>query len=146
MLPSKAHAKITCRLVANQDPDRIVRLLSEHVEVHTPPGPKVVVTPNESTGTPYLMPADHPANAAARAVHQELYGVAPVYIRTGGSIPVCSMFLESLGAYTVNFAFGLTDERPHSPNEFYRLASFRRGQKGYCMLYHEIARRGAIST
>ena len=49
------------------------------------------------------------------------------------------MFLKSLGVYTVNYAFGLNDERIHSPNEFFRLSSFVRGQRGYCMLLHEIA-------
>lgn len=138
VLPSQAHAKITCRLVADQQPPEIAELIERHVAQHTPPGVKVSVTIQESGAWPYLMPADHPANQAARDVHLQLYGKEPLYVRSGGSIPVCSMFLESLGVYTLNFGFGLNDERIHSPNEFFRLASFDRGQVGYCMLLERL--------
>lgn len=139
VLPSAAHAKITCRLVADQQPETITRLLEEHIRRHTPPGVQVTVTLPESGAIPYLMPADHPSNIAARAVLEELYGKPPIYARSGGTIPVCALFLDSLGVYTVNFAFALNDERQHSPNEFFRLASFRRGQEAYCMLLERAA-------
>jgi acetylornithine deacetylase/succinyl-diaminopimelate desuccinylase-like protein len=140
VLPSQAHAKITCRLVADQKPPEIAALIERHVAAHTPPGVKVAVTVHEAGGYPYLMPADHPANTAARDVHLQLYGKEPLYVRSGGTIPVCSMFLESLGVYTLNFGFGLNDERLHSPNEFFRLASFGRGQQGYCLLLERLGR------
>ena len=140
VLPSAVHAKITCRLVADQQPQRIIDALTAHVAKHTPPGVKVTVTPLDSGATPYLMPADHFGNEAARVVHLALYGKEPFYARSGGSIPVCSLFLENLGVYTVNFGFGLNDERAHSPNEFYRLASFQRGQQGYCMFLHQLGK------
>jgi acetylornithine deacetylase/succinyl-diaminopimelate desuccinylase-like protein len=139
VLPSQAHAKITCRLVADQQPEEIAQLLAQHVQRHTPPGVQVTVTIPESGAIPYLMPADHAGNVAAHAVLTELYGKQPFYARSGGTIPVCALFLNSLGVYTVNFAFGLNDERQHSPNEFFRLASFRRGQQAYCMLLEEVA-------
>jgi acetylornithine deacetylase/succinyl-diaminopimelate desuccinylase-like protein len=123
VLPSQAHAKITCRLVADQNPTRIVEVLTAHVHKHTPPGVIVTVTPVASQATPYLMAADHFGNVAARDVHLELYGKEPYYVRSGGSIPACSLFLDNLGVYTVNFGFGLGDERIHSPNEFYRLSN-----------------------
>ena len=129
VIPSTAHAKISCRLVANQDPAAIIDRITEHVARHALPGVRVTVTPYESIATPYLMPDDHPGNQAAREVHLELYGKEPFYARSGGSIPFCSIFLENLGVYTVNFAFALGDEFQHSPNEFFRLASFRRGQR-----------------
>lgn len=141
VLPSEAHAKITCRLVADQDPAHIMDALKAHVAAHTPPGVKVTVTGMPSSATPYLMPADHPGNVAARDVHMELYGKEPFYARSGGSIPVCSMFLDNLGVYTVNFGFGLDDEYQHSPNEFYRLSSFEKGQRGYCLLLERIGRQ-----
>lgn len=134
VLPSQAHAKITCRLVADQQPEEVAALIADHVAAHTPPGVKVDVAIQESGAYPYWMPADHPGNQAAREVLVELYGKEPLYVRSGGTIPVCAMFLSSLGVYTVNFAFGLNDERQHSPNEFFRLASFQRGQEGYCRL------------
>jgi acetylornithine deacetylase/succinyl-diaminopimelate desuccinylase-like protein len=85
------------------------------------------------------MPADHPGNVAASTVHRELYGKEPFYVRSGGSIPFCSLFRDVLGVYTVNFAFGLDDERAHAPDEFWRLSSFERGKKAYCMFLHELA-------
>ncbi len=138
VLPNQAHAKITCRLVANQDPAKIVELIRAHVESHAPTGVRVNVQRLPFTGYPYLIPADHPGNQAAHAVLEELYGRAPYYVRTGGSIPVCALFLRELNAYTVGFAFGLSDEQVHAPNEFWRLESFRRGQEGYCNLLHRL--------
>jgi len=133
VLPSEAHAKITCRLVANQDPRSIVELIIAHVEKHAPPGVKVTVS-RFAYAKPYQIPTAHPGNEAARAVHEELYGKTPCYIRSGGTIPICSLLFEHLGVYTVVFAFGLQDERAHAPNEFFRLSSFERGQKAYCKL------------
>ena len=140
VIPSTAHAKISCRLVANQDPKAIIARIKEHVAEHAPSGVRVTVTPYESVATPYLMPNDHPGNEAARAVHQQLYGKEPYYARSGGSIPFCSIFLAALGVYTVNFAFALNDELQHSPNEFFRMASFRRGQRGYALLLEELGK------
>lgn len=139
VLPSEAHAKITCRLVANQRPQRIAQLVKSHVERHTPPGVRVKTTILENGALPYLMPADHPGNLAARDILVEEYGREPFLARSGGSIPVTAMFLESLGAYTVSFGFALNDERQHSPNEFFRLANFQRGQRAYCKLLHRLA-------
>ena len=140
VLPNEAHAKITCRLVADQDPKRIAQALALHVAKYTPPGVTATVTPEASGAKPYLMPADHPGNEAAKAVHEELYGKVPYYVRSGGSIPFCSLFKEYLDVYTVNFAFGMNDEQMHAPNEFWRLSSFARAKSAYCMLLHELAK------
>ena len=139
VLPREAHAKITCRLVADQDPNRIFEAISAHVAAHTPPGVTAKVTPIGTGANPYLMPADHPGNRVAAAVHLELYGKEPYYIRTGGSIPFCSLFKDKLGVFTVNFAFGLNDERAHAPDEFWRISSFEKSKRAYCMLIHELA-------
>ena len=138
VLPNEAHAKITCRLVADQDPKKIVGAIKAHVEKNTLPGVKVDVYEAESSSKPYLMPADHPGNEVAREVHEALYGKAPLYVRSGGSIPFCSIILDTLGVYTVNFAFGLSDERAHAPNEYFRLKSFHRAQKGYALLLEKL--------
>lgn len=140
VLPNQAHAKITCRLVPHQAPARIIDLLLAHVERHAPPGVQVTATPLLFTAQPYVMPADHPGNLAARETLIELYGREPFYIRSGASIPVCTLFFEHLGVYTVNFAFALEDERQHAPDEFFRLSSFARGQRAYCKLLHRLAR------
>ena len=139
VLPSKAHAKITCRLVADQSPARITELLEAHIQRVAPPGVRATVSIKENGARAYLMPGDHPGNTAARDILVKLYETEPFLARSGGSIPVCGMFLELLGVYTVGFGFGLNDERQHSPNEFFRLSSFERGQQGYCMLLERLA-------
>jgi hypothetical protein len=87
VLPSEAHAKITCRLVANQRPEKIAALLAEHVAQHTPPGAKVTVSIKENGALPYLMSGDHPGNAAARDVLVEIYGKEPFLARSGRQHP-----------------------------------------------------------
>lgn len=139
VIPSAAHAKITCRLVADQDPFEIAQLVKAQIEKNTPVGASVSVSVEPNGAYPYLMPADHPGNRAARDVLVELYGKEPFYGRSGGSIPVCTLFKQTLGVYTANFAFGLDDELLHSPNEFFRLKSFDLGQRGYCMFLHRLA-------
>lgn len=139
VLPNEAHAKITCRLVADQKPQEIVQAIAAHVAKHTPAGVTVTVQPEASGANPYAMPVDHPGNEAAASVHRELYGKEPLYVRSGGSIPFCSLFRDLLGVYTVNFAFGLGDERAHAPDEFWRLSSFERAKRAYCMYLHELA-------
>ncbi|GAC1350631.1 MAG: dipeptidase [Ktedonobacteraceae bacterium] len=141
VLPHEAHAKITCRLVADQDPATIIELLTRHIDRHTPPGVLVTVRPFSATARPYSIPVDHWGNRAAETALREVYGKAPHYMRLGGSIPVCELFLSILGAYTVNFGFGLMDEQIHAPDEFFRLSSFRRGQLAYGRLLHGLGGR-----
>ncbi|MEO7019225.1 MAG: M20/M25/M40 family metallo-hydrolase, partial [Ktedonobacteraceae bacterium] len=141
VLPNEAHAKITCRLVANQEPTTIIDLISKHVAQHTPPGVQATVRPLPGTAKPYLVPVDHWGSQAAAAVLTEVYGKAPYIMRVGGSIPVCELFLSMLDAYTINFAFGLSDEQFHAPDEFFRLSSFRRGPVAYGKLLHRLGER-----
>ncbi|MFQ6094250.1 MAG: dipeptidase, partial [bacterium] len=138
VLPSTAHAKISCRLVADQDPSKIGNLVLAHVKKVSPPGVKVTATTAESGAIPYLVPADHSGMRIAASVLQDLYGREPYEIRAGGTIPVNALFLQYLDAHTIVFAFGLNDERQHSPNEFFRLSSYERGQKAYGMLLNRL--------
>lgn len=134
VLPSRANAKISCRLVADQDPIKIADRLETHVKKVTPPGVKVTVIKPENRAIPYLVPATDPGIRISASVLRDLYGKEPYYIRMGGTIPVNALFLQLLGVYTVIFSFGLQDECQHSPNEFFRLSSYERGQKAYGML------------
>lgn len=138
VLPNEAHAKITCRLVPNQQPDRIAQLVKAHLERHVP-GATVRVQQLPGTARPYRIPDDHPGNLAAAEVLAEIYGKPPYYIGVGGSVPVCELFQQHLGVYTVGFGFALDDENFHAPNEFYRLESFDRGQRAYCLLLERLA-------
>ena len=140
VIPSSAHAKITCRLVPDQVPDKIVELITAHVERHAPSGATASVQKLPGSADPYLIPYDHPGNQAARIVLKQIYGKEPYLARMGGTIPVSGMFLKSLNAHMVNFAFGLKDENIHAPNEFFRLASFERGQQAYCLMLEELGK------
>jgi acetylornithine deacetylase/succinyl-diaminopimelate desuccinylase-like protein len=139
VIPSKAHAKITCRLVPDQEPDEIVDLIVAHVKKHVPAGATATVQKLPGSADPYLIPFDHPGNNAARLTLKELYGKEPHIARMGGTIPVCGMFLKFLGAHMVNFAFGLKDENIHAPDEFFRISSFKRGQEAYCMILEQLS-------
>jgi acetylornithine deacetylase/succinyl-diaminopimelate desuccinylase-like protein len=140
VIPSQAHAKITCRLVPDQDPDQIVELIASHVTRYAPVGAKASVKKLAGSADPFVVPCDHPGNQAARSVLKELYGKEPYAARTGGTIPVCGLFLKHLGAHLVNFAFGLEDENLHAPDEFFRISSFKCGLKAYGMILEELGR------
>jgi acetylornithine deacetylase/succinyl-diaminopimelate desuccinylase-like protein len=138
VLPSSAHAKISCRLVADQDPSKIAGLVMRHINKVAPQGVKVTTVKLESGAIPYLIPPDHRGLQVAASVLKDLYGKEPYWIRMGGTIPANALFLQILGAYTLVFAFGLEDELQHSPNEFFRLSSYERGQKAYGMLLNRL--------
>jgi acetylornithine deacetylase/succinyl-diaminopimelate desuccinylase-like protein len=146
VLPSQAQAKISCRLVADQDPSKIADLLVQHVYKVAPPTVKVTAQKRSSGASPYLIPPDHPGLAVAAAVLKELYGKEPYHMRMGGTIPANAMFLKALKAYTIVFAFGLQDELQHSPNEFFRLSGYEQGQKAYGMLWERLGAQGIGRT
>lgn len=138
VLPNEAHAKITCRLVVDQDPVKIRDLLTRYIENNAPPGVTVTVQPAALLMKPYMIPADHPGNEALRIVHEQLYGRQPYYHRSGASNAVYGLILEHLGVYTVGLGFILNDENVHAPDEFFRLRSFRRAQKAYCLMLKQL--------
>jgi len=138
IVPGEAHARISCRLVPDQDPDRILDLVSRHIRQNTPPGVRVTVTARRSGSRPYVMPADHWANQIAQEVLAEITGKSPVWIRMGGSVPVLDHFQSYLGVVTLPFGFSLLDENMHAPNEFFRLESFVSGQRAYCRLFERL--------
>jgi acetylornithine deacetylase/succinyl-diaminopimelate desuccinylase-like protein len=141
VIPSRAFAKISCRLVPDQEPDRIIQLLSAHVAEHAPEGVQARVEKLSASAEPYRIAHDHPGNLAAGRVLQSLYGKKPYVTGMGGTIPVCAHFLKILGAHTINFAFGLKDENIHAPDEFFRLSSFDRGLLAYCRMLEELGGR-----
>jgi len=139
VIPSEAHAKITCRLVANQDPVKVREAIKTHVESHAPPGVQVTVVLESQTALPYLMAADHPGNVVAAEVLTTLFGQPPYHVFVGGSIPISTFFLNHLDANMVNFGWSAGDENLHAPNEFFRLKNFRRGMSGYCQILQRLA-------
>lgn len=126
VLPSKAHAKISARLVPNQSSKRITQLLMDHFRKIAPAGVQVEVFEHHG-GEPYLTPIDSKAyQSAARAI-RETFGKDPIPVRGGGSIPICSLFEQELGCKIVFMGFGLDSDNLHSPNEKYDIANFYKG-------------------
>lgn len=126
VLPSIAHAKISCRLVPNQKHDKIARLFKEYFESIAPG--YVTIKVNYLHGGPsYVCPIDLPAYKAAEKAYEEVYGKLPVPVRSGGSIPIIATFEEVLGVKSILMGFGLGSDAIHSPNENYPLEQFFNG-------------------
>ena len=138
VLPSEATAKITCRLVSNQNPKKIFELIKAHVLSNLPKGVTAEVISLQDEGEPFQVPENHLSTDIAREVLKEVYNKDPYIIRIGGSIPILSAFLTHLGVHGTMFAFGLDDENIHAPNEFFRLSSFVKGQEAYCRLFYRL--------
>ncbi|MEM7271252.1 MAG: dipeptidase [Pseudomonadota bacterium] len=140
VLPADARAKITCRLVAAQSPERIFELMQAHIAAHTPEGVTARAERTPGRGDPFLVPNGHNASAIASEVLREVYGVEPLRTRVGGSIPVMTTLLDELGVHAVMFGFSHEDENLHGPDEFFRLDEFRRGQEAYGVLLERLGR------
>jgi acetylornithine deacetylase/succinyl-diaminopimelate desuccinylase-like protein len=128
VIPARATAKITCRLVAGQQPDRVFGAICEHAQRHCPDGVALRVTRQKGRGSAaFALPPDLPALGVIEEVLTGIYGTAPLRVAMGATLPVADIFRRRLGAETVFFSFATADEDYHAPNEFFRLASFRNG-------------------
>jgi acetylornithine deacetylase/succinyl-diaminopimelate desuccinylase-like protein len=123
IIPAHAHAKVSCRLVAAQDPDRIFEAFEAYVEEIAPPGVTTTVR-YLGGGRPSMTPMDHPATQAAARALEATFGRAPLYIREGGSIPVCASFASILGQPVVLLGFVQPDCGAHAPNEWMDLGNY----------------------
>lgn len=142
VLPARAMAKVSMRLVPDQDPQKIGDLFEAYVKRIAPKTAEVSVTRMQG-GKPWMCdPHNEFVQAAARAIEQG-FGRAPVLVREGGSIPVVSTFQEELGLPSVLFGVGLPDENAHAPNEKLDLGNFHNGIIASALLYDEI---GALRT
>jgi len=126
VLPSKAFAKISMRLVPNQTDEEITKLFTEHFQSIAPDGIKVEVRPHHG-GAPAVTPTDTPEYKAAHKAMHEAFGKEPIPVRGGGSIPIVALFEEVFGVKTVLMGFGLDSDDIHSPNEHYGLWHFYKG-------------------
>jgi acetylornithine deacetylase/succinyl-diaminopimelate desuccinylase-like protein len=139
IVPARASAKIDIRLVPDQRPEEIERLVREHVCRLAPRGLSVNVRTFFRT-KPALVDRSHPAMRAASAAYQRGFGVEPVFVRSGGSIPVVNEFQETLGAPVVLMGFALPDDRIHAPNEKFHLPNFFKGVETCASFLQEAAR------
>jgi acetylornithine deacetylase/succinyl-diaminopimelate desuccinylase-like protein len=139
VLPSKAFAKISSRLVPNQDNEKIMQLFKKHFEAIAPDYVKVDVTCLHG-GQGYVCPIDIPAYKAAEKAYNTVYNRMPVPVRSGGSIPIISTFEQELGYKTVLMGFGLESDAIHSPNENFPLEQFFNGIDTIIEFYKEYAK------
>jgi acetylornithine deacetylase/succinyl-diaminopimelate desuccinylase-like protein len=136
IIPAHAHAKVSCRLVAAQDPERIFEAFRAYVEEIAPPGVTTTVQ-YLGGGLPSLTPMDHPATQAAARALEATFGQAPVYIREGGSIPVCASFGSILGLPVVLMGFTPPDENAHAPNEWMDLRNYETSIRAIARMFDE---------
>jgi acetylornithine deacetylase/succinyl-diaminopimelate desuccinylase-like protein len=137
IIPAHAHAKLSCRLVTAQDPERIFDALKAYVEEVAPPGVTTTVR-YFSGGRPSLTPQDHPATQAAARALEATFGQPPVYVREGGSIPVCASFESILGLPVVLLGFSQPGEQAHAPNEWIDLNNYETGIRTFARMFDEL--------
>ena len=139
VLPSKASAKISMRLVPNQDNVKITELFKKHFESIAPKSVKVKVTPHHG-GQPYVTPTDSIAYQAASDAFEEAWGKKPIPTRDGGSIPIVALFKEELGLSSILLGFGLDSDAIHSPNEKYGIFNYIKGIETITMFHKHFAK------
>jgi len=141
IVPSEAHAKLTCRLVPNQDPDEVVALVKRHLEHHTPVGARLTFGDNVPGARPAGIARDHWVVKAAEVALEKVYGVKPLIVRMGGTVPVAEIFQRVMGLETVYFSFSTGDEDFHSPNEFFRVHRLHEGLAAWAHLWDHLGKR-----
>nr|WP_266206349.1 dipeptidase [Pontibacter kalidii] len=138
VIPSKAYAKISMRLVPHQTSEEITEKFKKHFESIAPKSVKVLVKPHHG-GEPVVTPTDSPAYQAAAMAYEETFGVKPIPVRSGGSIPIVAMFKSELGLDSVLMGFGLDSDAIHSPNESYGLFNYMKGIETIPQFYKHFA-------
>ncbi|MEW9698059.1 dipeptidase [Paenibacillus sp. SI8] len=126
IIPNRAIAKIACRLVAAQVPDKVMDAIEAHIHANTPSGVKISLD-RQLRGNPFITPIDEPVMVAAAQAYEDTYGQWPVYTRSGGSIPIIEVLGRILDAPVVLLGFGLPGENLHAPNEHFHLENWDKG-------------------
>lgn len=126
VIPKEAHAKITCRLVGDQDPAQILERIVTHLESHVQSGAKLIIKRGEKARA-FNMDPSNPMLQKAADAYEKVYGTRALFTKDGGSIPIVETFSRVLGAPVVMMGFGLPDENLHAPNEHFNLENFDKG-------------------
>jgi len=134
VLPSKAYAKISMRLVPFQDSKDISEKFERHFKKIAPPSVSVKVTAHHG-GEPIVIPTDFPGYLAASKAMEETFGKKPIPERSGGSIPIVALFEKELGLKSILFGFGLNSDDIHSPNEHYGIFNYLKGIETIPLFY-----------
>ena len=140
VLPNRAMAKVSCRLIPSQDPKTIANLLEAHIRSLCSDAVECKVTQMHG-GHPWLTPPDHPALEAAAEAVRNVYGIEPVRLREGGSIPIVIDFQNILGLPGILLGFGLNDENLHAPDEHFRIENYYKGIELSAALLRELGKR-----
>ena len=135
VIPSKAYAKISMRLVPGQDPDAITEKFTQHFLNIAPSSVSVKVTPHHG-GLPYVTHSSDPAYQSASAAYETTFGKPALPVRSGGSIPIVALFEQILGAKSILMGFGLDSDAIHSPNEHYGIFNYFKGIETIPYFYH----------
>ncbi len=138
VIPSEAHAKITCRLVPNQQPDDIADKITRHLEAHLPSGTLLSIRRDNHGALPYAISRNHIGLKIAEQALSEVYGQTPLFVRMGGTIPVSEVFKRVCGLDTVFFSFSTADEDFHAPNEFFRLHRLHEGLRAWTIYWERL--------
>jgi len=138
IVPSWARAKITTRLVPNQNPEKIIKLVRQHLEKICPPTVRMEIQSGHGAD-PYLVSPKSPEAQAALRALEKAFGCRPMIMREGGSIPIVNVFKKTLGAEALLLGLALPDDNPHSPNEKFDLDCFEKGQLMSAHLWRELA-------
>jgi acetylornithine deacetylase/succinyl-diaminopimelate desuccinylase-like protein len=138
IIPAHAHAKVSCRLVPDMDPERTYQVLADYVKSLAPGGVRVEIS-RHSDGQWSLTPSDHPATQAAAQVLEEVFGEAPYYLREGGSIPAAAVINHVLGQPLVMLGFAPPDDQAHAPNESMRLDNYENGVRAVARYWQKLA-------
>jgi acetylornithine deacetylase/succinyl-diaminopimelate desuccinylase-like protein len=141
IIPSYAVAKISCRLVADQEPEEIRIKVGEHLQRVAPPGVRVTVEYLHG-GRSYVAPTNHPVFEAAKRAFAKAFGRPTVFMREGGSIPFVRTIADRTGKPCLLMGFGQPDENAHAPNEWIDLENYHLGIKSAAYLYDELSALG----
>jgi acetylornithine deacetylase/succinyl-diaminopimelate desuccinylase-like protein len=140
VIPRRASAHITCRLVPSQQPDSILAAIAAHVSVRRPEGVIATVEAEPGAVPPYAIASDHPLVRAARGALETVYpGRETLLVRIGGTLPAATIFEEILGVKTLLFSFSTADEQLHAPNEFFRLSRLEEGMRAWAALWQALS-------
>jgi acetylornithine deacetylase/succinyl-diaminopimelate desuccinylase-like protein len=140
IVPATASAKLSSRLVPDQDPGEIIELFKAHVHRLAPPGVRVEVSVDGPGARPYLAPTEHPVFEVAKRAFSRAFTKPTVFMREGGTIPFVRVIADEMGMPCLLMGFGQPDENSHAPNEWLDLENFHRGIKSAVWLYEEIGK------
>jgi acetylornithine deacetylase/succinyl-diaminopimelate desuccinylase-like protein len=139
IIPGNAMARITCRLVNNQDGNEIIDLIVKHINKNCPPGATIAYKFSSGYASPVTLPTNTKEYRYISEVLTEIYGKEPYQYASGGSVGAMRSVKEVLGLYSYPLGFELTDEKWHAANEYFRLSSIRKGQLVYCYYLQHLA-------